>query len=74
MLLFTDMRAAVAMGDQRQLRRMLDGSRYFELDQVGLRGTERFDINVHDSFGAFCRFNTESVEPVSTGLFCGTDS
>jgi HK97 family phage major capsid protein len=47
-LLFGNMRQAVAMGDRRQIRLMLSEHRYYELDQIGLRGTERFDINVHD--------------------------
>jgi len=47
-LLFGNMQQAVTMGDRRQIRLMVSEHRYYELDQIGLRGTERFDINVHD--------------------------
>lgn len=48
MILFGDLRKAAGMGDRQQMRLMLSEHRYFELDQIGIRGTERFDINVHD--------------------------
>ncbi len=48
MILFGDLRKAASMGDRQQMRLMLSEHRYFELDQIGIRGTERFDINVHD--------------------------
>ncbi len=48
MLLFGDMRMAATMGDRRGISIMTSTERYFELDQIGIKGTERFDINVHD--------------------------
>lgn len=37
-----------AFGDRRGVTIAVDGSRYFEYDQLAIRGTERFDINVHE--------------------------
>lgn len=48
MLLFGDLRLAATMGSRREMTMMVSNERYFEYDQVGIRGTERFDINVHD--------------------------
>ena len=36
------------MGSRRGVSIQVDGSRYFELDQLAIRGTERFDINYHE--------------------------
>lgn len=44
---FGNLRQAVMMGSRREIRIALSEHRYFELDQVGIRGTERFDINAH---------------------------
>jgi HK97 family phage major capsid protein len=52
--LFGDLRKAADFGDRRQTTitfatsGMCDGVDLFSTDQVGIRGTERFDINVHD--------------------------
>lgn len=48
MVLFGDMSLAATMGDRRMIRVMQDESRYLEYDQLAIRATERFDINVHD--------------------------
>lgn len=48
MIAFGNMAKAVTMGTRRDIRVQLSEHRYFELDQVGVKGTERFDINVHD--------------------------
>lgn len=48
MLLFGDLRLAATMGDRRGIRAKISEDRYLEYDQVGILGTERFDINVHD--------------------------
>ena len=37
-----------SMGTRRGVSIQVDGSRYFELDQLAIRGTERFDINYHE--------------------------
>lgn len=37
-----------SMGSRRGVSIQVDGSRYFELDQLAIRGTERFDINYHE--------------------------
>ena len=48
MLYFGDLRKAVTMGERRGIRIKTSDDRYFEYDQIGIQGTERFDINVHD--------------------------
>lgn len=47
MLGFGNLRQAAMLGTRREIRVALSPDRYFELDQIGVRGTERFDINVH---------------------------
>jgi HK97 family phage major capsid protein len=48
MLFFGDLSKAAAMGERRGVTIKRSDHRYFENDQIGLLGTERFDINVHD--------------------------
>ena len=48
MVLFGDMSKASMMGERRGVTIKRSDHRYFENDQIGLLGTERFDINVHD--------------------------
>lgn len=50
--LFGDLRSAAMMGTRRDVRIAVSDDRYFELDQIGIKGTQRFDINVHDLGGA----------------------
>jgi HK97 family phage major capsid protein len=45
---FGNLRQAVTMGDRRGIRVALSNEQYWEEDQIGVKGTERFDINVHD--------------------------
>lgn len=45
---FGSMRKAVDFGDRRQTTISTSDQRYWDADQVGIRGTERFDINAHD--------------------------
>lgn len=52
MFSFGDMKRAVAMGERRQVTIKRSDDRYFDTDQIGLLGTERFDINCHDVGGA----------------------
>lgn len=48
MLFFGDLTLAAAMGERRGVTiRRLD-ERFADSDQIGIMGTERFDINVHD--------------------------
>lgn len=48
MLFFGDLTKAAAMGERRGVTiRRLD-ERFADTDQIGIMGTERFDINVHD--------------------------
>jgi HK97 family phage major capsid protein len=48
MALFGDLSLAAAMGERRGVSiRRLD-ERFADADQIGIMGTERFDINVHD--------------------------
>jgi len=48
MFFFGDLSKAAAMGERRGVTIKRSDHRYFENDQIGLLGTERFDINVHD--------------------------
>jgi HK97 family phage major capsid protein len=43
-----DLRLAVTMGTRRGISIDVDPSRYFEFDQIAIRGTQRFDLNVHE--------------------------
>lgn len=45
---FGDLSKAAVMGERRGVTIKRSDHRYFENDQIGLLGTERFDINVHD--------------------------
>ncbi|HEY2178108.1 MAG TPA: phage major capsid protein [Caulobacteraceae bacterium] len=46
--LFGDLSKAAALGERRGVTIRRSDHRYFENDQIGLLGTERFDINCHD--------------------------
>ena len=48
MFFFGDLSKAAAMGDRRGVTIRRSEHRYFDSDQIGLLGTERFDINCHD--------------------------
>lgn len=48
MFLFGNLGLAATLGDRREITIGLSGDRYFEYDQIGIRGTARLDINVHD--------------------------
>lgn len=48
MLGFGNLAMAATMGDRRGIRVALSNEQYWEEDQIGIKGTERFDINVHD--------------------------
>lgn len=48
MILFGDFSHAVTMGTRRGITIGVSSERYFETDQLAIRGIERFDINVHD--------------------------
>ena len=39
---------AGTMGTRRGIQIQVDGSRFFEYDQLAIRGTQRFDINIHE--------------------------
>ena len=45
---FGDLSMGSYLGTRRGIAIALDSSRYFELDQVAIKATQRFDINVHD--------------------------
>jgi HK97 family phage major capsid protein len=47
-LIYGNMGLAAAMGERRGITIMRSEHRYMDQDQIGLLGTERFDINVHD--------------------------
>ena len=46
--LFGNLALAAMMGDRRGIMIKTSAERYFDSDQIGIIGTERFDINVHD--------------------------
>ena len=48
LMLFGDLRLAASLGDRRGVSLKVSEDRYLELDQIAIRGIERFDINVHD--------------------------
>lgn len=48
MLGFGDLRAAATLGDRRGIQVAQTMDYYFNTDEIGLRATERVDINVHD--------------------------
>jgi hypothetical protein len=48
MFFFGDLSKASALGERRGVTIKRSDHRYFENDQIGLLGTERFDINNHD--------------------------
>jgi HK97 family phage major capsid protein len=48
MLHFGDLTKAAMMGERRGVTIKRSDHRYFENDQIGLLGTERFDVSVHD--------------------------
>ena len=45
---FGDLTKAAMMGERRGVTIKRSDHRYFENDQIGLLGTERFDVNCHD--------------------------
>ena len=47
-ILFGDLNLSSAMGERRGVTIRRSDDRYFDSDQVGILGTERFDINNHD--------------------------
>jgi len=48
MLGFGNLGMAATLGSRRGIRVGLSDQRYWSSDQIGVKGTERFDINVHD--------------------------
>jgi HK97 family phage major capsid protein len=47
LLAFGDLRMASLFGDRRKMTMSLTDQRYWDEDQIAIKGTERFDINVH---------------------------
>ena len=47
MLFFGDLSMAATFGDRRGMTIAVSTERYFELDQLAIKGTERFDIVAH---------------------------
>jgi HK97 family phage major capsid protein len=44
---FGDLRLAAVMGNRRGLTIRLSDQRYFEFDQIAIKGTQRIDLNIH---------------------------
>ncbi len=62
---FGDLRQAADLGNRRGVTVRLSEDRYFDTDQIAIRGTERFDINVHetgtaDDAGSIIKLDTPS--------------
>jgi HK97 family phage major capsid protein len=56
---------AATFGERRGIRIKTSDQRYFEYDQLGIQGTERIDINIHDvgdtsNAGAMIMLSTNS--------------
>jgi HK97 family phage major capsid protein len=47
-IIYGDLSKAAVIGERRQATIKRSDERYFDTDQIGLMGTERVDINVHD--------------------------
>lgn len=47
-ILFGDLRQAATLGSRRAISVTQSERRWLELDQLAIKGSERFDINVHD--------------------------
>lgn len=43
-----DLNLAATLGDRRGIRTITSRERYMEYDQIGIQGTQRFAMNVHD--------------------------
>ena len=43
-----DLRLAATLGNRRGIRTITSRERYMELDQIGIQGTQRFAMNIHD--------------------------
>jgi HK97 family phage major capsid protein len=48
-VLFGDLRMAATMGTRNGVSLLTSEHAYFEYDQLAIRGTERFDINIHET-------------------------
>jgi HK97 family phage major capsid protein len=48
MAFFGDLSKSSALGDRRRLRIFRSEHRFMDTDQIGITGTERFDIVNHD--------------------------
>lgn len=46
--IFGDLNMGALLGDRRGMSIAFSDQRYFETDQQAIKGTERFDINIHD--------------------------
>lgn len=49
LLAYGDLRMAARFGDRRQMTMDLTDQRYWDEDQIAIKATERFDINVHST-------------------------
>ena len=51
-IIFGDLSAGVLFGTRRAVSVAVDSSFYFDYDALAVRGTERFDVQVHETGGA----------------------
>lgn len=49
LLYFGDLNMAAKMGNRRGVTVSRTDERYWDVDQIGIKGTERFDINIHST-------------------------
>jgi HK97 family phage major capsid protein len=62
---YGDLSKAAIFGDRRQVRIKTSGERYFDTDQIGVQGTERIDINIHDvGLGSYASVAPTGVGPI----------
>lgn len=47
--ILANLKKGAVLGNRRGMSIAMSEHRYFEKDEIGIRGTERFDINVHDT-------------------------
>jgi HK97 family phage major capsid protein len=62
--LLGDFSRGTMLGTRRQLTVAIDSSRYFDTDELAIRGTQRFDIVVHDVGNAHATAASEVPGPI----------
>ena len=63
---FGDLSMGTTLGDRRGVRIGVSDQRYFENDQIGIKGTTRLDINVHDTGTATAAGSVVALKPAAS--------